>query len=213
MTRVSDAFNPLFRAEHPQYHMMDLVHRWTKTATQTSGTANHVRKAIENTLDGLGQSAESLHLLDLSGCGLGSLPAFSILQHLEGITILDLRDNRLEGRELGKLSALTSLKQLYLSDNPLIEIPEGAIQGQSQLSILELENCQLQVFPADILMLSRLDSLILSGNVFEKLPNNLGFCLPDLANLDLRHTGVKTLPDSLKYLHELTVLKNDIPVE
>jgi len=210
MTRIQDVQHSLFRSANPHYHRTDMIRHWAGAATDSRVAACQVEQAVEYTLDRLAQSGSCLHLLDLSGYSLTTLPPFSIMRQLEGVTILDLRDNHLPGRELEKLSALTSLKQLYLSGNPLGEVSPDALNSQSHISILEMAGCQLRTFPTDILDLSHLDTLDISNNLIACLPNNLGFCLPCLATLNVCQTEIRELPDSLQYLEALTVLREKV---
>lgn len=206
MVRITDAVNPAFQAG-PGFHQMELLRRWSLAATDNRQEAAAVKAAILTALDRLHRPGESLRMLDLSSSGLRSLPPTAVLQQLAGISILDLRDNALPGEELRKLSVLTSLTQLYLSDNPLNTIPVEALSHQRHLMILEAHRCGLETFTPELLALSRLDTLGLQGNPLTQLPENLGYCLHDLAELDIRETGITELPSSLQYLYELKVLQ------
>ncbi|QLK63786.1 hypothetical protein GE278_23575 (plasmid) [Enterobacteriaceae bacterium Kacie_13] len=206
MSRILDVMNPAFRAANPDYHSADLVRKWSQAAVAQGGDAKLVEDCILSAISHLQRPENQLHRLDLSDTGLTLLPPTAILRQLEGITILDLSNNHLSGNELSKLSALTSLRQLYLSDNPLQELPMDALNRNSRLAILEINRCGLDSFPSALLELNYLDTLHLQGNSLSFLPDNIGYCLLHIAELDLRDTGIGKLPASLDYLNQLKVL-------
>ncbi|MRT05926.1 leucine-rich repeat domain-containing protein [Ewingella americana] len=206
MTRILDVMSPAFRRANPDHHSADLVRKWSQAAVTQRADATLVEECVLSAITHLQRSENQLHRLDLSDTGLTLLPPAAILRQLEGITILDLSNNHLPGRELSKLSALTSLKQLYLSDNPLLELPMDALNRNSRLAFLEINRCGLDCFPLALLELNYLDTLHLQGNSLSVLPDNIGYCLLHIAELDLRDTGIGKLPASLDYLNQLKVL-------
>lgn len=205
MTYIHNAVNAALHTRNPVFHHADIVKEWSLAATLQRDIAAKVQRSVMSTINNLQQPGRYLQRLDLSACGLTSLPPTLIWQQLEGITILDLSDNALPGRELEKLSALTSLQQLYLSGNPLKTIPESALGRQDNMAILDVDECQLHELSQNILTLHELDTLCLRGNPLHSLPDSLGYSLPRLGMLDIRNTAITGLPDSLQLLDHLTV--------
>ncbi|MBD9646308.1 leucine-rich repeat domain-containing protein [Pantoea sp. PNT02] len=207
MTRIVDVMNPGFRAAHPDFHLADLTHKWSQTATDGRSNAEMVSDAVLAAIAHLNNPQNQLHLLELAEMGLYRLPPNVILQRLDGITILDLSDNLIPGEELAKLSSVSSLQQLYLNHNPVQTIPADVLRLQPNLAILGLERCQLEMLPPEVLELAELYTLKLRGNPIQTLPENIGFCLRNLATLDIRDTLITDLPSSLDYLQELVVMR------
>lgn len=188
-------------------HHIDLVNRWSQSATQNSEHAQQAREEVLFSLNHLRQPKACLHRLDLSGLNLTTLPPLAIWQQLEGTAILDLSNNDLPGTELEKLSGLRSLQQLYVSHNPLQQIPAVPLICQENMAILKAENCMLHEFPVGVMDLYQLDTLNLKGNPLPSLPDHIGHYLPQLFDLDIRDTGITQLPESLDYLKHLVIRK------
>jgi Leucine-rich repeat (LRR) protein len=205
VNRIAGVINPVFRATHVDFHLADMVRRWAKFSTSDPKAASRAYEEVLEAIKHLRSPQHQLNILDLSGMTLSMLPPHFLLQNLDGITILDLRGNCLCGEELDKLNSITSLKQLYLSDNPLQNIPCFTIRNQRRLNILEVEKCQLKDFPEDILYLHELDVLNISGNEFKMLPDDIGYSLKNLAELNITNTNIHKLPDSLRHLNGLVV--------
>jgi Leucine-rich repeat (LRR) protein len=186
-------------------HSGDIVKKWAQYATPTSAEAEKLHQSVLFAIGHLHQPGAALHRLDLSASGLTRLPPVVVWQQLEGITILDLSDNNLPADELRKLSALTSLKQLYISYNPLCYLPIDALSGNESLAILEAEACMLHNIPENISQLYDLDRLNLRDNPLQSLPENIGYTLRNLAEIDIRSTSIAQLPESLAHQQHLTI--------
>ncbi|XP_050951690.1 podocan isoform X2 [Labeo rohita] len=96
--------------------------------------------------------------------------AFRKLRILE---TLDLSGNKLQTLPLGLPKSLQVLK---VKDNQMVEIPEGALMGMSSLRELYLTNNQLKlnsIYQGAWQELSTLTTLDLSGNMLSHIPSDL----------------------------------------
>ena len=116
--------------------------------------------------------------LDLSGCGLTSLP--DSFGNLRSLTTLDLGSNK-----------LTSLPDSF-----------GNLQS---LTTLDLRRNKLTSLPDSFGNLRSLTTLNLSGNKLTSLPDSFGN-LQSLTTLDLRGNELTSLPDFFGNLQSLTTL-------
>ena len=142
--------------------------------------------------------AETLEVLDLSGCGLTDLPAD--LGRLKRLRVLFCSGNRFERLPpaLGDCAALSqigfratglrevpaealppALRWLTLTDNRIEHLPE-ALGQRPQLQKLMLAGNRLRALPPTLADAHQLELLRLSANGFEALPAWLGE-LPRLA--------------------------------
>lgn len=184
----------------------DQVHQWANGATLLPAGVEKAEQEVMFALSNLQNPGRSLHYLDLSDCGLQTLPPESIWERLNGLDGLYLVGNELPGRELEKLASMTSPHHLDLSHNPLQYIPECVLKGMDNLRYLEAKGCQLQELPKSLLASHRLGTLDLRGNPqLSSLPEELGYSLPDLSVLDIRETVITSLPQSLQLLEYLKV--------
>ncbi|WP_285426192.1 leucine-rich repeat-containing protein kinase family protein [Pseudomonas sp. efr-133-TYG-103a] len=139
--------------------------------------------------------------LDLS-CGLSEFPdeIFSLADTLE---VLNLSGNRLSALP-ADLHRLKHLKILFCSDNPFTELPPSLGQCQ-QLFFVGFKACQITRVSPDALP-PRLRSLVLTGNLIESLPEELGQC-QHLQKLMLAGNRLRSLPQSLAACHRLELLR------
>ncbi|KAG2493181.1 hypothetical protein HYH03_008601 [Edaphochlamys debaryana] len=127
---------------------------------------------------GRGPLAGSLAALRLRDC-LGGLDAAAaaravgLLACLTGLRELDLASNRLGHHAIVALSELRQLRQLWLADNGLEELPLGLAQ-LSRLTLLSLRANLFTEVPVCLRGLSRLELLDLSCNRLQELPAWLG---------------------------------------
>ncbi|GFR41419.1 hypothetical protein Agub_g2103, partial [Astrephomene gubernaculifera] len=112
------------------------------------------------------RSWRSLANLNLSACGLASLPP--ALGQLSSLRLLRLSYNRLAALP-AELSCLTALEVLAADHNLLAGLP-AELRHCSSLRHLELEGNRLATPLLDLRALSRLVSLQLYGNPLELLP-------------------------------------------
>ena len=190
---------------YPQHDNSDTLRQWSQVATSCHRDAVKAQASIQRAIDHLHEPGSSLHYLDLAGCGLSSLPPFSVWRQLQGITILNLNQNHFPGTELEKLRGLDTLQFLNISDNPIRNIPAGVLAGQEKLRTLEASGCEIQHIPEDILELTWLRTLSLQDNPIHALPENMGFAMRNLGELNIQGTEIVQLPDSLSYLDMLIV--------
>lgn len=102
------------------------------------------------------------------------------------------------------IGLLSSLHELYISDNQLTVLPE-IIGSLSSLRRLDVSDNQIAALPKSIGQLSRLQRLDASGNHLNTLPESIGD-LGSLQRLDVSHNQLATLPESIGQLSQLRVL-------
>ncbi|EFJ43577.1 hypothetical protein VOLCADRAFT_96185 [Volvox carteri f. nagariensis] len=176
--------------------------------------------------------------LDMSGCGLESLPA-ELAPHAGKLTQLKLSNNNLTSGPASLPEWLTSfgaLATVVLDRNRLAELPavltrlprlsilmasfnvisnlqQDVLVGFSRLKALVLQNNQVSELPASISRLTELKALVLSGNRLTSLPDALCGC-SGLRLLDMSHNGLTSLPSGIAALSKLKSLKlshNELP--
>ena len=124
------------------------------------------------------EEIENLKELDLSDCGLESLP--------------------------DEFANLQSHEKLYLWSNKFKEFPK-AICKLKNLKELDLSDYGLETLPDEFANLQSLKKLNLSKNYFKEFPKAL--CgLKNLKELDLSDYGLETLPDEFANLQNLEKL-------
>lgn len=184
----------------------DVLRQWSSNATIYPDKSAEI---YDTFLDIINNNEKDILRLDLSSCGLKTLPPVSLAKKLEGVIIMDLSDNELQGCELLKLTSISSMKQLYLNGNPLEFIPEKCFEQFDNLKVLELEGCGLRQLPLSVLSLYNLTTLSLRGNPLTSLPGSLGYTLQGLSELDIRETNITEIPPSLGILEELILKRCD----
>lgn len=109
-----------------------------------------------------------LESLQLSGSTLETLPA--ALAKMANLKSLNLSANRivLNEQSTAQLSALGSLKELDLSGNPLGDSPD--FSAMTQLKTLNLNDAQLDLWPAGLHSQTRLTHLDLRNNHLSAVP-------------------------------------------
>lgn len=133
---------------------------------------------VVSSLDEFLEAFPNLHTLDLSEVDLrfdlangqqdSELPI--MIPELKRLTSLNLRNTHLKLSELnaGKLSELTRLQSLDMSDNPLGNPP--LVMGMDELRYLNLENTGITRCPAGVLERPYLTMLNLRGNQISRVP-------------------------------------------
>lgn len=133
---------------------------------------------VVSSLDEFLEAFPNLRTLDLSEVDLqfdlanvqqlGELPV--MIPELKRLTSLNLRNThlRLSERNAGKLSELTRLQSLDMSDNPLGDPP--LVMGMDQLRYLNLENTGITRCPVGVLERPYLTMLNLRGNQISRVP-------------------------------------------
>ncbi|OQS02461.1 hypothetical protein THRCLA_05164, partial [Thraustotheca clavata] len=111
------------------------------------------------------------------------------------------------------LSMLHHLKELHLSRNCLVELPDVFCRSLTQLSVLNLSYNSLVRLPDAIGQLKHLKHLNLANNHLQELPLLLGH-LNQLIELNLSFNMLPTLPvtlSGLKSLEHLFIVGNPVP--
>ncbi|EHF4936946.1 hypothetical protein CF635_003555 [Enterobacter hormaechei] len=181
----------------------DIVKKWASNSTVNPEESTEICEAFLEIINNIRDDEKEVHRLDLSSRGLKTLPPIVLAKELEGVIILDLSENELQGNELLKLTSISSIKQLYLNGNPLQNIPDICFESFKNLRVLELERCDLHQLPLSLLSLYNLTTLNLRGNPLTSLPGSLGYNLQGLSELDIRETHITECPHSLSILEEL----------
>ncbi|GMJ10102.1 receptor like protein 33 [Hibiscus trionum] len=124
---------------------------------------------------------------------------------LVNLSYLDLSFNKLSGSfDLDKLSKLSQLEELSLSNNPLLSLISASNANYSWPSIrtLSISFCNLSEFPNFVTNLEGLLHLNLSYNKISVIEANMFVKLKNLVTLDLSHNT----PLSLTNNHNLTLV-------
>ena len=111
-------------------------------------------------LDAALQAAREHGVLSLSYQHLSALPP--IVPALHALRRLDLGHNSLTS--LPPLGALARLQELFLNDNPLRELREGALEGCFALRCLDVRRTRLRALPASLCRLPALVDVALAGS-------------------------------------------------
>lgn len=142
---------------------------------------------------------EFLRSLDLSHCGLRSLP---ILEGFRNLVWLAL-----DGDSLGSIPEATwrlpSLEVISLKDAGLASLPP--FPAGSPLRQLRMGGNRLRALPDGWQNLSQLRELWLYNNPLDSLPSGLG-SLANLTTLSLENAGLSSLPSSLASLPQTGLL-------
>lgn len=127
------------------------------------------------------------------------------LANSTALTALDGSNNRLTAipDALGKL---VNLKEMKLSDNALVLIPQNVFGTMKCLEVLELTNNALARLPVDFTELKGLIRCDLTGNKLQLLPDDLG-SLPNLTHLHVGGNLLKALPKSIGTMGTLRCLE------
>lgn len=176
----------------------------------------------------------NLNTLDVSNCGMSSLPEFlgecpltCLIAKNNNLTnvslpksfdnLAQLRELNLSGNRLSdfpeQIFDLTSLKYLYLSGNDIAEINSDVWKLQ-RLQVLAMGSNRLTKVPSTLGQLTTLQALILCDNMLESLPRSIAN-LKNLKSLLLHKNCLKTLPTeiiTLKCLTELSLRDNPLVV-
>ncbi|OAD61776.1 Leucine-rich repeat-containing protein 58 [Eufriesea mexicana] len=176
----------------------------------------------------------NLSSLDISNCGLHSLPDFlgdcplsclvakhnnltndSLPKNFKNLS--RLRELHLSGNRLTdfpqQVLELTDLKYLYLGGNQITEISKDVWKLQ-KLHVLSMGGNRLTEVPSTLGELMSLQALTLCDNMLESLPSSIAK-LTNLKSLLLHKNKLRTLPTEiirLKCLTELSLRDNPLVV-
>ncbi|CAG9855780.1 unnamed protein product [Phyllotreta striolata] len=174
-------------------------------------------------------------VLDISNTGIEELP--DVFQFFPNITSFIAKNNFLTCKSLpSSFSKSTTLKELNLSGNRLVNFPEQILEftnlkflylggnGMLEISknIWRLQHLQMLSFggnkltevPSTLGLLEHLQALVLCDNELENLPANIAN-LHKLKSLFLHKNKLRTLPPeivALKNLSELSLRDNPLVV-
>ncbi|XP_015594054.1 leucine-rich repeat-containing protein 58 [Cephus cinctus] len=176
----------------------------------------------------------NLSTLDISNCGLNSLPDIlgdcpltclvaknnnltndnlpKSFEHIPVLRELNLSGNRLTDFP-EQILELTALKYLYLGGNNINQIKKDIWKLQ-RLQVLSMGGNRLTEVPSTVGQLTRLNALVLCDNMLESLPGSIAN-LKNLKSLLLHKNRLKTLPTeiiTLKCLTELSLRDNPLVV-
>ena len=136
-------------------------------------------------------------------------------QHLARVKTVDLSGLRIASLQAGDFSGLVSLEVLYLSNNNLVDLPEGIFQELGKLKQLSLRNNSLTSLPRGIFEgLTSLEVLWLGGNPLTSLPGGIFKEVGTLKQLFLGGNSLTSLPqgifEALTSLEVLTLGPNPL---
>ncbi|KAK3438011.1 hypothetical protein EUGRSUZ_C02655 [Eucalyptus grandis] len=169
---------------------------------------------------------EKLKILNLTGCSdLMITPDFSGYKDLE-ILILESCPRLVKlDSSIGHLKRLVSLNlkfcsqlnsylkqlQILIAFNcfPLVRLP-GSISYLTALSILSLDGAKITELPSSLGEMLNLKRLSLRDcSYMQELPDSIGRMGSSLEELDISATSISKLPNSIRYLQNLRVLRMD----
>ncbi|XP_029171942.1 E3 ubiquitin-protein ligase LRSAM1-like [Nylanderia fulva] len=111
-------------------------------------------------------------------------------------TFVDLTSTGLTSFPIEVLEKYPTIQMLYLENNNLSELPKELFISLPHLQWLDVRNNQLTNLPTSIRAHSSLESILLQGNKFEKLP--LELCLvPNLKILNIAYNPISTPPKDI----------------
>lgn len=140
--------------------------------------------------------------LSFRNAGLEVVPR-EVFLHTDTLEQLDLSGNCFTALP-DELTRLRSLRRLFLSNNPIEELPQ--VLGQlPQLEMVGFKSCRLSRVPEESLP-TRLRWLILTDNQLESLPDSLGQ-RPRLQKLALAGNRLRSLPRTLANASALELLR------
>ena len=141
-------------------------------------------------------------------------PNFSSLQTglPSSLTTLDLSHNQFTALPV-VVCDLTALKELFLSHNHIVKIP-NQIANLAKLETLHLQGNQLSILPPSVCSLQSLRILNAEDNVIENIPSEI-YNLTQLKTLYLKCNRISCLPfpdkfTQLKNLEELHLSNNNL---
>ena len=144
--------------------------------------------------------------LDLSGNNL-TLSSDSF-DDFPNITYLYLAENQLSSLPEGAFRYLSSLQQLYLNDNQLSSLSRGVFCKLNFLLELWLQRNQISSLPSGVFQgLSSLRVIYLQDNQLSSLPQAVFYGLSSLQELILNDNQLSSLPEGIfRYLSNLIKL-------
>ena len=149
-------------------------------------------------------SSDSLKSITLNGCSFCKID-FPEGNHIERLSLTNCHLTRIPS----SIRQCKHLKALNLEGNQIRHIPRWIMELDS-LEEITLNYNQLRLNRADICHLSKVKQIIIGGNGFEKLPNNIGRLRCE--SLNLGKNKLHSLPRSfgrLKHLKHVVFYENE----
>lgn len=125
---------------------------------------------------------------------------------------MDLAENRIKILNNASLSRYGSLKYLYLQDNRLGSVKEGAFDHTKNLELLDLSKNDIFKLSKSLFQLQYLRNLYLSNNRLENTQLDVSNVLSPLQKIDLSHNEFTNWPQlgPLNDLEVYNLSKNSI---
>jgi hypothetical protein len=140
--------------------------------------------------------------LSFKNAGLDTVPR-EVFDHARTLEELDLSGNRFTALP-DELTRLTALRRLFVSNNPIEELPR--VLGQlPALEMIGFKSCRLRHVAEDALP-TKLRWFILTDNQLEQLPESLGQ-RPRLQKLALAGNRLRALPRSMSEASALELVR------
>ena len=128
--------------------------------------------------------------------------------HLNHVADLSIYDADLTSLQEIDFSGLSSMRRLWLQNNPLNELPRGVFGGLSNLEILALDGLSLNALPQGVFRgMNDLEDLSLEKNSLTALPLGIFQGMGNLRRLDLSGNSLEVLSvDTFQGLNKLETL-------
>ena len=163
----------------------------------------NLEKAVRKSIDkfkGAIMLSDVINLKELAADSYG-IKNLDGIENLTGLERLSLWANNITTGELIKLKGLSKLTSLILSNNQILDIPEGIFVNMSKLEELVLDSNKISNIDKEAFKgLENLRDLLIAENKI----NNIDACknLKHLKNLHVDHNAIKTL-EPISHLTEL----------
>ncbi|CAJ1975834.1 unnamed protein product [Sphenostylis stenocarpa] len=176
------------------YHLQQLHHHQPMTKMDSMRKRERNKSMVEK---------ERLHVMDLSGMALDSLPKPSL--DFATICKLDLSNNNLQDIPESLTARLLNVEVLDVRSNQLKSLP-NSIGCLSKLKVLNVSGNFIEFLPKTIENCRALEELNANFNKLSKLPDTIGFELINLKKLSVNSNKLVFLPSSTSHLTSLKVL-------
>lgn len=154
-----------------------------------------------NVLRSLPSSIGMLTRLKYFNCSFNLLSWLPMeIGNLQSLEVLHGVHNDITALPASLLGA--SLKKLYIGCNFLCEFP--CVNGPVLLT-LDMQMCNLNLFPDSVCKLNTLTTLIISNSFVPSLPDNIGDLIL-LKELNISCNDISILPTSMQHMHDLMTL-------
>ncbi|XP_065159276.1 leucine-rich repeat-containing protein 15-like [Atheta coriaria] len=138
-----------------------------------------------------------------------SLPVFKkeAFPHNNDLISFNMTNSDIQAIAKDAFQHLTTLQYIYLQNNALKRIDEGAFNGLRQIFELHLDHNEIKDLKHGFVNGFEANSLFLSHNLIEEVPNKVFEGIYGAMTLDLSHNKISTLhKDSFEFLKGLEYL-------